>query len=135
MAILGVPPRYCAADKTAAEPERIRFIFGDSEDADDEVAADVEADSSTQGDASAAMQGQEDPADADFVPLGGQAVQLQEKSTSQPEGDDSLTSKQQTYTQQFPGINAALPEGADAAAWQAELEKSAYIGRMMGLVV
>lgn len=92
------------------------FING-SEDEGDEIQGQDGAESSSKSDASPSTQGQQDPADADFVPWNGKVVQQQEKGTDQQQHDtyQDQTLKQafpghMRCLQQFPGINAPLQQ-------------------------
>lgn len=140
MAVLGVPPAYqLSTDGLKGAEDHMMFVTG-SEDEGDEAEGQNGADRSSNSEASANSQGQQDPADADFVPLDGEAAQQQEGSRQQQahkqQQEGSLqqpVASHRRCTQQFPGINAPLPDGADAAAWQAELDRASYASRMMGI--
>eukprot|EP00878_Enallax_costatus_P019925 GHUV01021039.1.p1 GENE.GHUV01021039.1~~GHUV01021039.1.p1 ORF type:complete len:389 (+),score=137.30 GHUV01021039.1:824-1990(+) len=148
MAVLGVPSRYCRADDAdqGVADGRIAFVDAsedaESEDVDVQPQEQNGAGNGGKSEASASTQEQQDdPADADFVPLGAAAAQQHEAGAANGERNvqQSIPQpgkpavKQRQYTKQFPGVNAPLPEGADAAAWQAELEKASYLSGMLGL--
>lgn len=144
MAVLGVPPSYCKADDASQHTadERLAFMV-DSEDSQQEPNQPQEQNGVGGGSKSAPSaisQGQQDdPADADFVPIDVAAAQHPEAEAAagliqvQPHVQQSeQPALKQRHTQQFPGINAPLPEGADAAAWQVELDKASYVSAMLG---
>lgn len=185
MAALGLPPRYLVTNHADIDG-RMEFFMGSEEEQDDDNTAQgtESAAISSKSDASTEACEQLDETDADFVPIGVDAVHAQQHQTggspqetqyqqpakqfdaerqqqlvNQPEMVSDLqvvnqceaakeqqppgvigvmteppqsVQSQHRYTHLFPGINAALPEGADVAAWRAELDKAAHLSRLMG---
>eukprot|EP00882_Tetradesmus_deserticola_P016848 GHRQ01018020.1.p2 GENE.GHRQ01018020.1~~GHRQ01018020.1.p2 ORF type:complete len:151 (+),score=66.40 GHRQ01018020.1:319-771(+) len=134
MMVLGLPPGWMQrqpAGAAAGEPF-MGFIMG----SDDEGDADAEA-----GAAARALDGQQQSADATpgGAASGGAAGATVDggagsAAANGKEGDASAAAEggqQQSAQHLFPGINAPLPDGADADAWGAELEKAKYVAQML----
>uniref|UniRef100_A0A383VTJ0 PSP proline-rich domain-containing protein n=1 Tax=Tetradesmus obliquus TaxID=3088 RepID=A0A383VTJ0_TETOB len=122
MTVLGLPPGWmqrAPAGAAAAGGPCMTFIMGS--DDEDEAEADGDADAN----------GEEEG--------GGVSVPAADAAAGAAAGDggdiEAAGAAEQVLGSRymFPGINAPLPEGADADAWGAELDKAKYVAGMLAV--
>jgi hypothetical protein len=140
MTVLGLPPGWMqrqTVGAVAGEPF-MTFVMG----SDDEGDANGDADAAADGDADAAdgeqQGGNASAAAPDAAAAGTAAAEAAGEGKGGEDGADAAAAgaaeQQQTARYMFPGINAPLPDGADADAWGAQLDKAKYVARMLGVV-
>jgi hypothetical protein len=108
------------------------FITG----SDDEQEDDVDAEADREAADGAQQVGDAAAAGTDAAADGATAAVEAAADGGGGAGDATVVAagQQQTSRYLFPGINAPLPDGADADAWGAELDKAKFVAQMLGVV-